>query len=292
MTPGQLLRAMANGRGYPLLLLNRYGKEGVLYVWTMPENFNDLYRMPQSAISTVKNYVMAGFPVRLDGPDHVALFAYDNNTCIVESFLPHRLRREGLRGPPVHQTAQPGHRRSADRCRRPRPRATRGTRGTRRRADGAAPAEARSPPSTSTCCPTATAPSSPSREDSPKPMPTYEYTCSKCGHSFEKVQSIKEDALTVCPRDVCPRKRWGKGKVIRRISAGGGLIFKGSGFYETDYRSENYKAAEKKEMAAQTPAKTETKTAPSKDSAAGKSGGPDAAAKPSPAPPATPAAEK
>jgi uncharacterized membrane protein YgcG len=44
--------------------------------------------MPQSAISTVKNYVMAGFPVRMDGPDHVALFAYDNDTCIVESFRP------------------------------------------------------------------------------------------------------------------------------------------------------------------------------------------------------------
>jgi hypothetical protein len=79
---------MANGRGYPLLLLNRYGREGVLYVWTMPENLNDLYRMPPSAISTVKNYLMAGFPVRMDGPDHVALFAYDNNTCIVQSFLP------------------------------------------------------------------------------------------------------------------------------------------------------------------------------------------------------------
>jgi putative FmdB family regulatory protein len=123
-------------------------------------------------------------------------------------------------------------------------------------------------------------------------MPTYEYTCSKCGHAFEKVQSIKEDALTVCPRDVCPRKQWGKGKVTRRISAGGGLIFKGSGFYETDYRSDNYKAAEKKEMAAQTPAKTETKTAASTDPAAGKPGGPDAAAKSSPAPPAAPAKEK
>ncbi|MGA3182915.1 MAG: hypothetical protein ABSF38_21550 [Verrucomicrobiota bacterium] len=82
-----LLRAMANGRGYPLLLMNRYGK-GVLYVWTIPENFNDLYRLPQNVLSTVKNYVMAGFPIRLDGPDHVALFAYDNNTCVVESYLP------------------------------------------------------------------------------------------------------------------------------------------------------------------------------------------------------------
>jgi hypothetical protein len=83
-----LLRAMANGRGYPLLLMNHYGKQGLLYVWTIPENFNDLYLMPQSAISTLKNYVMAGFPIRMDGPDHVALFAYDNNTCVVESYLP------------------------------------------------------------------------------------------------------------------------------------------------------------------------------------------------------------
>jgi hypothetical protein len=82
-----LLRAMANGRGYPLLLLNRYSK-GILYVWTMPENFNDLYRLPQSATSTLKNYIMADFPIRLDAPAKVALFAYDNNTCIVESFLP------------------------------------------------------------------------------------------------------------------------------------------------------------------------------------------------------------
>lgn len=91
-------------------------------------------------------------------------------------------------------------------------------------------------------------------------MPTYEYICSKCGHAFEKVQSIKENALTVCPRDACARKRWGKGKVLRRIGLGGGLIFKGSGFYTTDYRSENYKAAAKKDSAAQTPAKTDSKT--------------------------------
>ena len=123
-------------------------------------------------------------------------------------------------------------------------------------------------------------------------MPTYEYICSKCGHAFEKVQSIKANALTVCPRDVCPRKPWGKGRVTRRIGLGGGLIFKGSGFYETDYRSDNYKAAAKKELASQTPAKTDTKPGTSTDSAAGKSGGPDAAAKPSPPPPAAPATEK
>ena len=122
-------------------------------------------------------------------------------------------------------------------------------------------------------------------------MPTYEYACSKCGHTFEKMQSIKDKALTVCPRDVCPRKRWGKGKVLRRIGLGGGLIFKGSGFYTTDYRSENYKASAKKEMAAQTPAKTDAKPEASTGSKVEKSGAPDAGAKPSPAPPAAPVKE-
>ena len=78
-------------------------------------------------------------------------------------------------------------------------------------------------------------------------MPTYEYVCSKCGHQFEKFQSIKDKALTVCPEDLCGQKKWGKGKIKKLIGAGAGLIFKGSGFYITDYRSENYKAAAKKE---------------------------------------------
>jgi hypothetical protein len=82
-----LVRAMANGKGYPLLLMNRYSR-GVIYLWTIPENFNDLYRLPPFVTTAIKNYVMGGFPVRLDGPSQVALFAYDNNTFIVESFLP------------------------------------------------------------------------------------------------------------------------------------------------------------------------------------------------------------
>jgi hypothetical protein len=82
-----LVRAMANGRGYPLLLMDRYGK-GILYIWTIPENFNDLYNLPVPVTTAIKNYVMRGFPVRLDGPGQVALFAYDNNTFIVESYLP------------------------------------------------------------------------------------------------------------------------------------------------------------------------------------------------------------
>ena len=81
-----LVRALANGRGYPLLFMDRYSK-GILYIWTIPDNFNDLYRLPVEVTSALKNYVMRGFPVRVDGPAQVALFAYDNNTFIVESFL-------------------------------------------------------------------------------------------------------------------------------------------------------------------------------------------------------------
>ena len=72
-------------------------------------------------------------------------------------------------------------------------------------------------------------------------MPTYEYECAKCKKSFELVQSMKDDALKTCPKNLCRMKTWGKGKVKRKIGAGAGLIFKGSGFYITDYRSEGYK---------------------------------------------------
>lgn len=92
-------------------------------------------------------------------------------------------------------------------------------------------------------------------------MPTYEYACEKCGHTFEVVQPIAAAALKQCPKDQCARKTWGKGRVKRQISAGGGLLFKGSGFYITDYRSAGYQEAAKKDAAAPatTPAKTESK---------------------------------
>ena len=80
-------------------------------------------------------------------------------------------------------------------------------------------------------------------------MPTYEYVCEKCGHQFEQFQSISAKPLSVCPKELCVQKRWGKGTVRRAISGGAGLIFKGSGFYITDYRSDNYKEAAKKETA-------------------------------------------
>jgi putative FmdB family regulatory protein len=95
-------------------------------------------------------------------------------------------------------------------------------------------------------------------------MPTYEYVCEKCGHEFEKIQSIAAAPLKVCPEDLCAKKRWGKGAVRRAISAGGGLIFKGSGFYITDYRSDSYKEAAKKDSTAPSPApSTSTESKPS-----------------------------
>jgi putative FmdB family regulatory protein len=78
-------------------------------------------------------------------------------------------------------------------------------------------------------------------------MPTYEYVCEKCGHQFDKFQSMLDSALTVCPKDRCSQKKWGKGRVKKLISGGAGLLFKGSGFYITDYRSDKYHAAAKKD---------------------------------------------
>lgn len=71
-------------------------------------------------------------------------------------------------------------------------------------------------------------------------MPTYEYRCSACGHTFEKFQSITAEPIRQCPE--C-----GKKKVNRLIGTGAGIIFKGSGFYITDYRSDGYKSAAKSE---------------------------------------------
>ncbi len=91
-------------------------------------------------------------------------------------------------------------------------------------------------------------------------MPTYDYVCEKCGHQFEQVQSISADPLTTCPKDACARKTWGKGKVKRAISGGAGIIFKGSGFYITDYRSEKYKEAARKDSAGSSASSSSTKS--------------------------------
>jgi putative FmdB family regulatory protein len=70
-------------------------------------------------------------------------------------------------------------------------------------------------------------------------MPTYEYQCKKCRHKFEAFQKISARPLATCPK--C------KGSLKRLIGLGGGIIFKGSGFYTTDYRSKEYKDKEQKE---------------------------------------------
>lgn len=78
-------------------------------------------------------------------------------------------------------------------------------------------------------------------------MPTYDYQCEKCKKTFEIYQSMKDPVLKSCPKDLCRMKTWGKGKVKRQLGTGAGLIFKGSGFYITDYRSAGYKASAKSE---------------------------------------------
>jgi putative FmdB family regulatory protein len=90
-------------------------------------------------------------------------------------------------------------------------------------------------------------------------MPTYGYKCQKCAHEFEVRQSIADAPLSVCPKENCGQKKWGRGKVTRGVGGGAGLLFKGSGFYITDYRSDKYKQAAKSDSAPakdSTPAKT------------------------------------
>jgi len=70
-------------------------------------------------------------------------------------------------------------------------------------------------------------------------MPTYEYHCNKCGKQFDFFQRMSADPLTVCPEELCGEKPWGKGSVKRLIGEGAGIIFKGSGFYCTDYKKES-----------------------------------------------------
>ena len=104
-------------------------------------------------------------------------------------------------------------------------------------------------------------------------MPTYEYVCEGCGHEFEELQSFKDEPLKVCPK--CREE-----KLRRLFGTGAAILFKGSGFYQTDYRSESYKAAAKADQEAAKPASDKAATngkadTPAKESAppAGKSGG-------------------
>jgi putative FmdB family regulatory protein len=81
-------------------------------------------------------------------------------------------------------------------------------------------------------------------------LPTYEYSCQKCGQNFEAFQSMRAQQFQECPKELCRLPKWGHGKVKRLLGTGAGLIFKGAGFYITDYRSDSYKEAAKNESPA------------------------------------------
>src|SRR3954462_12428494 len=100
-------------------------------------------------------------------------------------------------------------------------------------------------------------------------MPTYDYICDGCGHEFEEFESIKADPQKVCPE--CHES-----KLRRKIGAGAAIIFKGSGFYQTDYRSESYK----QRAAADKPADSSS----SKPADSSSSSSSSTASSPSPAP--------
>lgn len=88
-------------------------------------------------------------------------------------------------------------------------------------------------------------------------MPTYDYKCKKCDHAWEAFQSIKAEPIKKCPE--C-----GKNQAQRLISGGGGILFKGGGFYETDYRSDSYKKAAKADSESSSSSKSESKSSDKK----------------------------
>jgi len=81
-------------------------------------------------------------------------------------------------------------------------------------------------------------------------MPNYDYLCQSCGHRFEVFQSMNDAKLTECPQEQC------EGTVKRLLGTGAGLIFKGAGFYQTDYRSSSYQQGAKQDSAASKPAES------------------------------------
>jgi putative FmdB family regulatory protein len=83
-------------------------------------------------------------------------------------------------------------------------------------------------------------------------MPTYDYACAACGHRFERFESIHDDAAKACPK--C-----GKKKARRRLGTGAGLIFKGSGFYTTDYKKSSSGEAAKEGESKKSESKPEKK---------------------------------
>ena len=90
-------------------------------------------------------------------------------------------------------------------------------------------------------------------------MPTYDYECDACAHKFEQFQGINDPVLTKCPE--CKKK-----KLRRLFGTGGAIVFKGSGFYQTDYRSENYKKGASADKSAGESKSSESKSSDTKSS--------------------------
>lgn len=111
-------------------------------------------------------------------------------------------------------------------------------------------------------------------------MPTYEYQCEKCHKTFELFQSMKDQPLEVCPKERCQAETWGQGKVKRLLGTGAGLIFKGSGFYITDYRSSGYKEAAKKDSSSSSSSSSAGSSSSSSSSSSGSSGSSTSSPKP------------
>ncbi len=80
-----IIRGVAAAKGFPMVLLNRYSK-GTLFLWTIPENFGDLYNLPRPMLTRIKEYLLPNAPVRIDAPPQVALFTYDNGAFVVENY--------------------------------------------------------------------------------------------------------------------------------------------------------------------------------------------------------------
>jgi putative FmdB family regulatory protein len=106
-------------------------------------------------------------------------------------------------------------------------------------------------------------------------MPTYDYICDSCGHEFEAYEPI-----TSAPRADCPECR--VPKLRRKIGPGAAILFKGSGFYQTDYRSESYKKAAQADKSSSEPAKSTGDSKTTSDSASAPKGEPVKAAPNSP----------
>ena len=104
-------------------------------------------------------------------------------------------------------------------------------------------------------------------------MPTYEYKCDACGYAFERFQSITADRIKRCPE--C-----GKAKVKRLIGTGAGMIFKGSGFYITDYRDKSYADKAKAESGGGSSTETKTDAKPAEGAGAAATAAPATDAKP------------